>query len=221
MGEICMMVTKKRLSDVVRQETERLLRELARKRAVGRPKETDAHKRKVRDDYERRVSDRKARERGTKSLQNTLDTINKPWKQAARGILETDGELSLLLNEFDPNLASDEELEQARMMQVANLSPLDRCDRILGELDELVIDEDIGASPVNQSVNVSLDDEERQDALYDKAKGVQQCQLKLKQLKQDLLSKVKDKCPFSFDDYVRITRIAQAAEKLKKPFGDS
>ena len=216
-----MIVTKKRLSDIVRQETDKLLRELARKRAVGRPKETDGHKRKVRDDYERRVSDRKAKERGTKSLKNTLDTINKPWQQVARGILETDDDQrGLLLDEFDPSLASDEELDKARMMQVANLSPLDRCDRILGELEDLVIDEDQGDPVAAEPVTVSLDDEERHDALYDKAKGVQQCQLKLKQLKQDLLSKMKAKCPFSFDDYVRITRIAQAAEKLKKPFSN-
>ena len=80
------------------------------------------------------------------------------------------------------------------------------------------MDDTFNESDSDESVEVSLTDKERQDALYDKAKGMQQCQQKLKDLKQDLMSKVQRKCPFSFDDYVRITRIAKAAEKLKEPF---
>jgi len=227
-----MMITKERLSAYVREEFENILQEVARKRPQGRPKETSGHKRKVRDDWERKNRDKEWREKHTKSLSKTLDSINKPLKSLGRGIVEEEDETKqLLLNELDPELATEEDFERARMMQIADVSPSEKCNRLLAELEEIQMQEDNkdkgwgdvlatvesdGAS--DESVEVELSDKERQDALYDKARGMQQCQQKLKDLKQDLMAKVQSKCPFSFEDYVRMTRIAKAAEKLKEPF---
>ena len=231
-----MFITKKRLSDLVRAELENVLREVARKRPVGRPEETPSHKRKVRADWERKNRDKKWREKHTKSLKKSVDAMTDPLLSLGRGIVEEEDESrQLLLNDLDPELATEEDFERARMMQVADVSPLDKCNRLIAELETIqdqliftdekktkgwgeVLDDTFNESETDESVEVSLSDKERQDALYDKAKGMQQCQQKVKDLKQDLMSKVQRKCPFSFEDYVRMTRIAKAAEKLKEPF---